>query len=80
MPHSDKLSPCLAFRELILGRGWASRPLLVGGTGKGAAPSLTRVPFSPTSEHPFGRGGLGPWPRTRPQVNAQAAEGKQFGW
>lgn len=24
MPPSDKLSPCLAFRELILGRGWAS--------------------------------------------------------
>lgn len=25
MPPSDRLSPCLAFRELILGRGWASR-------------------------------------------------------
>lgn len=45
MPPSEKLSPSLAFRELIFGRGWASRPLPVGGTAKGAAPSLTRVPF-----------------------------------
>lgn len=45
MPPSDKLCQCLAFRELILGRGWASRPLPVGGTAKGAALSLTRVPF-----------------------------------